>query len=80
MKSIKKLIAVIFALILLATPLAAFPDEPSQGGTMIEKSDTSTDTQKGAAPDTQIAPQPAPQPVPQVPTPPVEQPTSSPDK
>ena len=80
MKSIKKLIAVICIVILLATPLAAFPDEQQQGCTGTNKSSTPSDTQQGGAPDMQIAPQPTPQPVPQVPTPPVEQPTSSPDK
>lgn len=80
MKSMKKFIAVICITLLLTTPLVAFPDEQQQGSTVIEKSDTSTDTQKGAVPDTQIAPQPAPQSDVQVPTPPVEQPTPSPDK
>jgi protein involved in sex pheromone biosynthesis len=72
MKSMKKLIAVICVVLLLSTPFIAFSDEQPQGSTVIEKSDTSTDTQQGTVPDTQVAPQ-APDPAP-------EQPPTSPDK
>ena len=68
----KKLIAVICVILLLSTPFIAFSDEQPQGSTVIEKSDTSTDTQKDTVPDTQV--------IPKIPGPEVEQPVSSPDK
>ena len=54
MKSMKKLMAVICVVLLLSTPFMAFSDEQPQGSTVIEKSDTSTDTQQGAVPDTRF--------------------------
>jgi hypothetical protein len=72
MKSMKKLIAVICVVLLLSTPFVAFSDEQPQGSTVIEKSDTSTDTQQGTMPETQVAPQ--------APGPEVEQPATSPEK
>jgi hypothetical protein len=76
MKSMKKLIAVICAVLLLAIPLAAFSDEQPQGSTGIEKSSTPSDTQQGGAPDMQAVPQPDPQ----TPIPTAEQPAENPDK
>ena len=72
----KKLIAVICVVLLLSTPFIAFSDEQPQGSTVIEKSDTPSDTQQGVAPDIQTVPQPDPQ----TPVPTTEQPASSPDK
>jgi len=72
MKSMKKLIAVICVVLLLSTPIMAFSDEQPQGSTVIEKSDTSTDIQQGAVPDTQVAPQ--------APGPEAEQPAANPEK
>jgi hypothetical protein len=72
MKSMKKLIAFICVVLLLSTPFMAFSDEQPQGSTVIEKSDTSTDTQQGAVPDTQVAPQ--------APEPQAEQPAANPEK
>jgi hypothetical protein len=62
----KKLIAVICIVLLLATPLAALSDEQQQGNTVVEQSDTPSDTQQGVAPDTQVTPQ-APEPAPEQP-------------
>ena len=72
MKSMKKLIAVICVVLLLFTPFIAFSDEQPQGSTVIEKSDTSTDTQQGTVPDTQVTPQ--------TPGPEAEQPAANPEK
>ncbi|MEI8172406.1 MAG: hypothetical protein WCH07_02850 [Deltaproteobacteria bacterium] len=72
MKSMKKLIAVICVVLLLSTPFIAFSDEQPQGSPVIEKSDTSTDTQQGVVPDTQVAPQ--------TPGPEAEQPAANPEK
>jgi len=68
----KKLIAVICVVLLLSTPVIAFSDEQPQGSTGIEKSDTSTDTQQGTVPDTQVTPQTS--------GPEAEQPAANPDK
>jgi hypothetical protein len=76
MKLMKKLIAVICAVILLATPLAAFSDEKQQGSAETNMSSTPSDTQQGGAPDMQAIPQPDPQ----TPIPTAEQPATSPDK
>jgi hypothetical protein len=72
MKSMKKLIAAICVVLLLSIPFIAFSDEQPQGSTVIEKSDTSPDTQQGTVPDTQVTPQ--------VPGPEAEQPAASSDK
>lgn len=72
MNSIRKLIAVICVVLLLSAPFMALADEQPQGSTVIEKSDTSTDTQQGAVPDTQVAP---PDPGPEA-----EQPAANPEK
>lgn len=72
MKSIKKLMAIICVLSLLVTPFTAFSNEQSREGTVVEKSDTTHDTQQGAAPDTQVTPQ--------TPSPEAEQPAANPEK
>lgn len=72
MKSMKKLMAVLCVVFLLSAPVMAFSDEQPQASTVVEKSDTSTDTQQGTMPDTQIAPQ--------TPGPEAEQPTAIPEK
>ena len=68
---LSKILMVIACLVLLfATPFTAFSDEQTQESTVIEKSDTPTDTQQGVmqdtptdiqqgvTPDTETAPQP----------------------
>jgi hypothetical protein len=70
--SMKKLIAVICVVLFLATPLVALSDEQQQGSTVVEQSDTPTDTQKGSVQDTQVTPQ-APEPA-------SEQPATSSEK
>ena len=72
MMSMKKLIAVICVVLFLATPLVALSDEQQQGSTVVEQCDKPSDTQQGAAPDTQVTPQ-APEPAP-------EKPATSPEK
>jgi hypothetical protein len=58
MESIKKLMAIICVVSLFVMPFTAFSDDQSnKESTVVEKSDTSTDTQQGSAPDTQATPQ-----------------------
>ena len=85
MKLSKILIVVICLVFLFATPFTSFSDEQTQESTVIEKSDTPTDTQQGVMPDAPTDPQQGvtldTEPAPQSPAPEEDQPApADPDK